>query len=147
MKGLFEVSSVEETWELARRFAQELSPGDVVWLEGDLGAGKTTFTQALAAAMESPGALRVPRSASFRNTPASGFWCIWISTCCMTKLMSRRSAGRIISHKVRFWSSNGPNAPVRLFRRTPGGWCSVILTARNAGRSNFCKRTDKWPRK
>ena len=51
MKGLFEVSSVEETWEVARRLAAELGPGDVVCLEGDLGAGKTTFVQGLAAAM------------------------------------------------------------------------------------------------
>ncbi|MBR2982109.1 MAG: tRNA (adenosine(37)-N6)-threonylcarbamoyltransferase complex ATPase subunit type 1 TsaE, partial [Kiritimatiellae bacterium] len=60
MKGLFEVSSVEETWELARRFAQELVPGDVVCLEGDLGAGKTTFTQGLAAAMGVPGRVTSP---------------------------------------------------------------------------------------
>ncbi len=60
MKGLFEVSSVEETWELARRFAQELAPGDVVCLEGDLGAGKTTFTQGLAAAMGVPGRVTSP---------------------------------------------------------------------------------------
>lgn len=48
MTGSFEVKSVEETWEVARRFARDLKPGDVVCLEGDLGAGKTTFTQALA---------------------------------------------------------------------------------------------------
>ena len=60
MKGLFEVSSVEETWELAGRFAQELAPGDVVCLEGDLGAGKTTFTQGLAAAMGVPGRVTSP---------------------------------------------------------------------------------------
>lgn len=60
MKGLFEVSSVEETWELAGRFAEELSPGDVVCLEGDLGAGKTTFTQGLAAAMGVPGRVTSP---------------------------------------------------------------------------------------
>lgn len=48
MKGSFEVNGVEETWELARRFARTLKSGDVVCLEGDLGAGKTTFTQALA---------------------------------------------------------------------------------------------------
>ena len=60
MKGLFEVSSVEETWELARRFAHELSPGNVVCLEGDLGAGKTTFTPGLAAAMGVPGRVTSP---------------------------------------------------------------------------------------
>jgi len=51
MKGSFEVGSVEETWEVARRLAAELGPGDVVCLEGDLGAGKTTFVQGMAAAM------------------------------------------------------------------------------------------------
>ena len=40
MKGSFEVGSVEETWALARQFAAELAPGDVVCLEGDLGAYK-----------------------------------------------------------------------------------------------------------
>lgn len=48
MKGSFEVNSVEETWSLAAQLAAELKPGDVVCLEGDLGAGKTTFTQGLA---------------------------------------------------------------------------------------------------
>ena len=60
MKGCFEVSSVEETWELARRFAAELAPGGVVCLEGDLGAGKTTFTQGLAAALGVPGRVTSP---------------------------------------------------------------------------------------
>ena len=60
MKGLFEVNSVEETWELARRFAEELRPGDVVCLEGELGAGKTTFTQGLAAALGMSGRVTSP---------------------------------------------------------------------------------------
>ena len=51
MKGSFEVGSIEETWALARRLAEELKPGDVLCLEGDLGAGKTTFVQGLAAAL------------------------------------------------------------------------------------------------
>ena len=60
MTGSFEVGSVEETWELAKRFAAELKPGDVVCLEGDLGAGKTTFTQGLAAALGVEGRVTSP---------------------------------------------------------------------------------------
>ena len=60
MTGVFEVHSVEETWGLARQFAQELKPGGVVCLEGDLGAGKTTFTQGLAAALGVDGRVTSP---------------------------------------------------------------------------------------
>ena len=60
MTGVFEVKSVEETWKLAKRLAAELRPGDVVCLEGDLGAGKTTFTQGLAAALGVPGRVTSP---------------------------------------------------------------------------------------
>ena len=60
MTGVFEVKSVEETWELAKRFAAELKSGDVVCLEGDLGAGKTTFTQGVAAALGVSGRVTSP---------------------------------------------------------------------------------------
>lgn len=60
MKGSFEVHSVEETWEKARQLAAELKPGDVVCLEGDLGAGKTTFTKGLAAALGVTGRVASP---------------------------------------------------------------------------------------
>ena len=60
MTGVFEVKSVEETWELAKNLAAELKPGDVICLEGDLGAGKTTFTQGLAAALGVPGRVTSP---------------------------------------------------------------------------------------
>ena len=60
MTGSFEVGSVEETWALARQFAAVLKPGDVVCLEGDLGAGKTTFTQGLAAALGVEGRVTSP---------------------------------------------------------------------------------------
>ena len=60
MTGAFDVTCVEETWALAKRFAAELKPGDVICLEGDLGAGKTTFTQGLAAALGVAGRVTSP---------------------------------------------------------------------------------------
>ncbi|WP_053361398.1 tRNA (adenosine(37)-N6)-threonylcarbamoyltransferase complex ATPase subunit type 1 TsaE [Bacillus sp. FJAT-27251] len=40
--------SEEDTQALSKRLAELLKPGDVIALEGDLGAGKTTFTKGLA---------------------------------------------------------------------------------------------------
>ncbi|WP_406945413.1 tRNA (adenosine(37)-N6)-threonylcarbamoyltransferase complex ATPase subunit type 1 TsaE [Halobacillus sp. SY10] len=40
-------SSAEETQQMAEKLGQRLQPGDVLTLEGDLGAGKTTFTKGL----------------------------------------------------------------------------------------------------
>lgn len=41
-----------ETDQFATRLAKLLQPGDVIALEGDLGAGKTTFTKGLARGLE-----------------------------------------------------------------------------------------------
>ncbi|MBM6618643.1 tRNA (adenosine(37)-N6)-threonylcarbamoyltransferase complex ATPase subunit type 1 TsaE [Bacillus suaedaesalsae] len=41
-------NSEEETRELAYKIGELAKPGDVLLLEGDLGAGKTTFTKGLA---------------------------------------------------------------------------------------------------
>jgi len=40
--------SVDDTLMIAGRLAKYLKPGNVITLEGDLGAGKTVFTQGLA---------------------------------------------------------------------------------------------------
>ncbi len=45
------VNSVAETHKLAQKFATSLKIGDVVLLHGDLGAGKTTFTQGVFSAL------------------------------------------------------------------------------------------------
>jgi tRNA threonylcarbamoyladenosine biosynthesis protein TsaE len=45
-------TSVAETQDLARRLAALARPGDLVLLEGDLGAGKTAFTQGFAKGLD-----------------------------------------------------------------------------------------------
>ncbi|KQL17636.1 tRNA (adenosine(37)-N6)-threonylcarbamoyltransferase complex ATPase subunit type 1 TsaE [Cytobacillus solani] len=42
----------EETMDFSKRLAEFLKPGDVIALEGDLGAGKTTFTKGLALGLD-----------------------------------------------------------------------------------------------
>lgn len=42
----------EETLQFSKELAQKLQPGDVITLEGDLGAGKTTFTKGLAVGLD-----------------------------------------------------------------------------------------------
>jgi len=57
-----EVMSLEETQSLAQSLAQLLEAQDIITLEGDLGAGKTTFTQALAKGL---GIIRTVNSPTF----------------------------------------------------------------------------------
>ena len=64
--------SPEETRRLARRWGEGLKAGDVVLLEGDLGAGKTTFTKGLADACGVSRTVRSPTFAimhRYRGTP------------------------------------------------------------------------------
>lgn len=45
------IKDVQTTIALGRSLGQQLSPGDVILLDGDLGAGKTTFTKGIALAL------------------------------------------------------------------------------------------------
>jgi tRNA threonylcarbamoyladenosine biosynthesis protein TsaE len=45
VQGRFQSSSAQETEAIGARVAGTLSPGDVVLVEGDLGAGKTTLVR------------------------------------------------------------------------------------------------------
>ncbi len=45
---IFETHSEAETIEIAKKFAKSLKSGDIVTLNGDLGAGKTAFTKGVA---------------------------------------------------------------------------------------------------
>lgn len=44
--------NVQETYEVAKLVASKLSGGEILLLNGDLGAGKTTFTKGLAIALD-----------------------------------------------------------------------------------------------
>ncbi|MEW9670309.1 tRNA (adenosine(37)-N6)-threonylcarbamoyltransferase complex ATPase subunit type 1 TsaE [Ammoniphilus sp. 3BR4] len=57
---IFTSHSPEDTKKWAEKLAQRLEPGDVIALEGDLGAGKTTFTQGLAQALGVKGVVNSP---------------------------------------------------------------------------------------
>lgn len=57
-----ETKSEDETIRFAEKLAALLKPGDVVTLEGDLGAGKTTFTKGIARGL---GVKRVVNSPTF----------------------------------------------------------------------------------
>ncbi|MEQ2527922.1 tRNA (adenosine(37)-N6)-threonylcarbamoyltransferase complex ATPase subunit type 1 TsaE [Robertmurraya yapensis] len=48
----FTTTQPSETMDFAKRLGQLLQPSDVIALEGDLGAGKTTFTKGLAEGLE-----------------------------------------------------------------------------------------------
>ncbi len=51
MQGRFQSHGAAETEALGGRLAAELAAGDVVLVEGDLGAGKTTFVRGAARAL------------------------------------------------------------------------------------------------
>jgi ATPase, YjeE family len=55
-----ETSGPEETRRLAAALGRVAAPGDVLVLEGDLGAGKTTFVQGLAAGLGITGTVNSP---------------------------------------------------------------------------------------
>src|SRR5574342_1334612 len=52
MKFEYISKSTDDTKKFAKRLASQLKPGDVIALEGDLGAGKTTFTKGLAEGLD-----------------------------------------------------------------------------------------------
>lgn len=60
--GALEVfsNSPEQTRRLGMQLGELLAPGDVIWLEGDLGSGKTTLVQGVAAGWGSVDAVTSP---------------------------------------------------------------------------------------
>lgn len=59
-EGALRVESAEEMRELGRALGARLQPGDVICLRGELGAGKTTLTQGIAAGQGVSGTVASP---------------------------------------------------------------------------------------
>ena len=70
MQGVFESSSAAETEAIGARVAAELSPGDVVLIEGELGAGKTTLVRGAARALGVVGPVTSPTFTIGQRYPA-----------------------------------------------------------------------------
>ncbi|MBJ7328852.1 MAG: tRNA (adenosine(37)-N6)-threonylcarbamoyltransferase complex ATPase subunit type 1 TsaE [Solirubrobacteraceae bacterium] len=67
-----ETTSAEETAALAAELAAELTPGDVVLVSGDLGAGKSTFVRGALRAMGVTGPITSPTFTVARRYHAGG---------------------------------------------------------------------------
>ncbi|MBQ8522384.1 MAG: tRNA (adenosine(37)-N6)-threonylcarbamoyltransferase complex ATPase subunit type 1 TsaE [Clostridia bacterium] len=66
------VKDLQQTKELAIQFANTLRIGDVVLLSGDLGAGKTTFTQFVFKHLGVEGVVNSPTFAVLKTYEAKG---------------------------------------------------------------------------
>ena len=66
------VKTLEQTKQLAEEFADSLKVGDVVLLSGDLGAGKTTFTQFVYKYLGVQGVVNSPTFSVLKTYNANG---------------------------------------------------------------------------
>ena len=66
------VNNIDETRVLANNFASTLKVGDIVLLNGDLGAGKTTFTQFVFKHLGVGGVVNSPTFAVLKTYQANG---------------------------------------------------------------------------
>jgi tRNA threonylcarbamoyladenosine biosynthesis protein TsaE len=71
VQGRFQSHDAAETEALGRRLAAELGPGDVVLLEGELGAGKTTFVRGACRALGVQGPVTSPTFTIGQRYPAT----------------------------------------------------------------------------
>lgn len=57
---IYESNSPQETFEIAKRLAEQALPGTVYTLTGDLGVGKTVFAQGLACGLDIEDSINSP---------------------------------------------------------------------------------------
>lgn len=59
MKSIL-VNDEEQMYQLAKEYSQQLKPGQIIYLYGDLGAGKTTFVKGILNALGYTGNVKSP---------------------------------------------------------------------------------------
>jgi len=74
MDGQFYVADVEATRALGAKMAQELRLGDIVFLQGDLGAGKTSLVQGIAMGLGVHGVVKSPTFTYLWRYPLTEGW-------------------------------------------------------------------------
>lgn len=57
---IFESNSAEDTFAFGQKLGREAVPGEIICLDGDLGVGKTVFTQGFAAGLGIDGYVNSP---------------------------------------------------------------------------------------
>jgi tRNA threonylcarbamoyladenosine biosynthesis protein TsaE len=67
------IDALEDTQKQAEDFGKKLSPGDVVFLKGSLGAGKTTFVRYLLQALGYDGKVKSPTYTLVEQYSVAGF--------------------------------------------------------------------------
>ncbi len=62
-----DISSLKQLDKFAQSFSQSVKAGDIIFLEGDLGSGKTTFTQLLLKHLGYEGRVKSPTYAIYES--------------------------------------------------------------------------------
>ena len=95
---IIETNSAEETYQLGKQMGEKAGAGEIYCLDGDLGTGKTVFTQGFAAGLGVEGPVNSPPSPFCSSTTAAGCPCtILTSTASETWRRWMRSAMRSVS--------------------------------------------------
>ena len=118
--AIFLSASPEQTEAIACEYAKSLKPGDVVILDGGMGAGKTQFVKGLARGLELSDPVTSPTYA-YLNVYGNYLFLTTTVTACLPRRTPSGWGSPIISGKTASALSNGRNASRRPYRPMPGG--------------------------
>ena len=130
-----ETTAAAETEALAAQLARGLTPGDIVLVSGDLGAGKTTFVRGACRALGVSGAVTSPSFTIARRYEGT----VPVSHLDLYRLVRRRRRGsRVLADelaRIASRSSNGRRSGPRSGSIPSASWraCGSSTAAATAG--------------